>query len=53
MVACNVFKFSVVVLGILIFFFYPADPQGITSREVYQEFQPSYDIFHRSGAKGC
>ena len=22
-------------------------------REVYQEFQPSYDIFLRSGAKGC
>ena len=22
-------------------------------REVYQEFQPSYDIFHRSGANGC
>ena len=22
-------------------------------REVYQEFQSSYDIFHRSGAKGC
>ena len=21
-------------------------------REVYQEFQPSYDIFRRSGAKG-
>ena len=25
----------------------------ITSREVCQEFQPSYDIFCRSGAKGC
>ena len=22
-------------------------------REIYQEFQPSYDIFRRSGAKGC
>ena len=22
-------------------------------REVYQEFQPGYDIVHRSGAKGC
>ena len=29
-----------------LFFFYPADPQVIT-REVYQEFQPSYDIFPR------
>ena len=26
-------------------FFRPADPRGITSREVYQAFQPSYDIF--------
>ena len=34
-------------------FFYPADPGRITSREVYQEFQPSDDIFRRSGAKGC
>ena len=38
---------------IYIFFFYPADPQVITYREVYQEFQPSCDIFRRSGAKGC
>ena len=22
-------------------------------REVYREFQPNYDIFGRSGAKGC
>ena len=33
--------------------FYPADPRGITYREVYQEFQPSDDLFHRSSAKGC
>ena len=33
--------------------FHPVDPEGITSREVYQEFQPSYDIFRRSGAKDC
>ena len=37
-----------------IFLFHPAaDPQGITSRVVYQKFQPCYDIFRRSGAKGC
>ena len=27
-------------------------PLGVTSREVYREFQPSDDIFRRSGAKG-
>ena len=37
----------VVVLVIYLFFFHPADPRGITHREVYQEFQRSYDIFHR------
>ena len=32
------------------FFFHPAaDPLRITSREVYQEFQPSYDI----DGRGC
>ena len=35
------------------FLFHPADPRGITSGEVYQEFQPIYDIFRRPGAKGC
>ena len=35
-----------------LFFFHPANLRGITSREVYQEFQPSDDIFRRSGAKG-
>ena len=35
------------------FLFHPADPLGITSREVYRECQPSYDVFRRSGAKGC
>ena len=35
-------------------FIYPAaDPRGITSREVYQKFQSSYDIFRGSGAKCC
>ena len=29
------------------FLFHPADPRGITDREVYQEFQPSYDILRR------
>ena len=33
--------------------FHPVDPRGITSREVYHDFQPGYDIFHRSGATGC
>ena len=33
-------------------FVHPAVPQG-SHREVYQEFRPSYDIFGRSGAKGC
>ena len=33
--------------------FHPADPQEITSGEVYQEFNPSDDIVRRSGAKGC
>ena len=27
--------------------------QGRSHREVYREFQPSYDIFRRYGAKGC
>ena len=31
------------------FLFHSADPRGIA----YREFQPSYDIFRRSGAKGC
>ena len=35
------------------FLFPPADPWGITSKEVYQEFQRGYDIFRRSDAKGC
>ena len=39
--------------GVGFFFFHPADSRGITSREAYQEFQPSYDIFRRSGVKGC
>ena len=30
----------------IFFFFHPADPRG-SHREVYQEFQPSYDIFRR------
>ena len=33
--------------------FHPADPWGITSREAYWEFQPSYDSVRRSLGKGC
>ena len=39
-------------LVICLFFFILLTHEGL-HREVYQEFQPSYDIFHRSGAKGC
>ena len=30
-----------------VFLFPPADQRGVTSWEVYREFQPSYDIVHR------
>ena len=35
-----------------LFLFHPADPPGITDRVDHHEFQPSYDIYRRSGAKG-
>ena len=51
---CTVWRFFALEIVISeLFFFHSVDPRGITDREVYQEFQPSYDIFHRSRAKGC
>ena len=31
----------------------PEAEQLFSQREAYQEFQLNYEIFHRSGAKGC
>ena len=35
------------------FLFLPNDPSGVTVGAVDRDFQPSYDIVRRSGAKGC